>query len=257
MNPIEEVAALAVAGAEFCHTVEAKAGSPAEKVRWRFAAALFDMVGTAAYRHDLDDDARPQPVDLPTRYVMPGVPPIETELIDNRGDRWKIAVDPFGTHYAELLPGPDVDQDEGVTTLAWHQLLAHKGPLTVCEQDPEDARLYGPWGARWGRPDHPCPFYATQAAEEPSADGEGLRIIGYAGNCALGVGHVGPHVDPGGNPLNPASPTPYIGPVSISPAQASETPCDCGNPAEHQPGCPRYARTTGHAPTDYHEEPPF
>ena len=43
-------------------------------------------------------------------------------------------------------------------------------------------------------------------------------------------------------------PSEVAGGAGISPHEAAETPCTCGNPAVHQPGCARFNRISGHPP---------
>jgi hypothetical protein len=128
-------------------------------------------------------------------------------------------------------PDDRVAADDGSEDLRWFDLLAEWGPVylvSLNESDDEDARLYGPPGARWGQPDVPCPYVDGQLPP---------------GECTLGQGHIGPHVDSDGYPLGQTVVT--IADLSagrITPQEAALTACTCGHPAVHRPGCPRYNR---------------
>lgn len=120
----------------------------------------------------------------------------------------------------------------------WDELIATYGhgltlvPLTKAEEASEE--LYGPIGARWGNPDVPCPYP----------------------ECVLGIRHARQHLDINGDPLGQTAPPAPDEPsvrVAASLAEATASPCICGHPEQHQPGCPRYDRLRGpdsHEPAD-------
>lgn len=167
-----------------------------------------------------------EPLSKPT-YALPYPPPLEHRVVDTNGRRW--------THY---VPGrfrrvlvedaPTVGIPEWAE---WSDLLVSYGPVTLDEWTDEEKagfELYGPPGGRWGNPNEECPFYA----------------------CALGVGHIGMHYDDAGNPIGASEADGSTVDASITPHEASQTPCTCGHPDRHRPGCPRYDRVSGVA-TEY------
>lgn len=180
----------------------------------------------------------------PVTYQLPGAPPTERKVTDG-GRTW--VRHPSGAWASAFDSNPEV-------FWTWAELLDSYGILTLVPLTPDEeqeAALYGPPGARWGDPHTPCPYGSYGAISlgvtvyidiEPDVlDDAPIR-------CVLGVGHVGPHIDQNGNWLGQTVATEFnlAGSAGITPQQAAQTPCTCGNPAQHQPGCPRYVRVRGY-----------
>lgn len=168
--------------------------------------------------------------------TFPDPPATGRRVIGAHGYTYQRVI-PDGTFNPILMPWGAwmrLDDEDGLPlpgVYTWPEILA-AGPLALLpltEKEMRDAELYGPPGARWGNPDERCPFW------------------GFI--CTLGVGHTGPHIGPDGAPLGETEPDgkPPVN-AGITPAQASETPCTCGRPAQHRPGCPRHKRWTGAVP---------
>lgn len=177
---------------------------------------------------DATDPHKPVPV----TYALPAPPPRGREVtngeqvwthLDHTGD---------GSYFRDLAAVP------AVTSIPWANLLDQYGPLTLVEEDQADAAMYGPIGARWGRPEIPCPFTLYGDDDAPSS----------ATQCALGLNHAGPHRDQAGAALDESDADGSRISAGISPHEASKTPCTCGHPDAHKPGCPRYTRVSGVGP---------
>lgn len=166
------------------------------------------------------DTVNPAPGSVEGLYQLPGRPPAGRH-VQALGSTWLCLRDGRFA-YAE---GAGVD--ETVRHRDWYELFAHGSVrlLPLTDEERASEALYGPIGARWGDPDTPCPY------------------IG----CAQGVGHTGDHVNEHGEHLGvtpeATEPHPTGGAVGLS--QAKAVRCTCGNPANHQRGCPRYARVAG------------
>lgn len=173
----------------------------------------------------------------PITYQLPGAPPSGRSVRDSVGRVWKrderIANESL---YGQWGSWTEIDTDDGSVSLldnrvAWTMLLQY-GPLTLLdltEQEWEDARIYGPPGARWGNPAEPCPFVGR-----PNLNAK-LDVPMDLRNCKLGVGHIGVHTDCEGYTL--------YGDGAATDVKVD--PCNCGRPGRHQPGCPRYELTAG------------
>ncbi len=203
--------------------------------------------------HDADTtDIHIGPAEPTTRYVLPPAPltgrvvKVHRRLPDDTGNSPGLMMffrrRPDGTWQHVQVDGgrwaadPDDDWE-----YSWLEILgldvfepAELVPLSDVEQ--EDERLYGPSHARWGDPYQPCPWFHTEA--------------GQTTFCAMGVEHTGPHKDATGNPLGQtvASGVAYDNAAGL--AVARDTPCTCGRPDRHQPGCPRFAQVSGAATPD-------
>lgn len=107
---------------------------------------------------------------------------------------------------------------------SWPTLLGDFGPVALLpnDEDPEEARLYGPVGQRWGDPTKPCPH----------------------GSCRLGMFHIGPHesADPEvvDARLFDLPMRRFSGNVRVDPEA-----CSCRHPSAHLPTCARYERISG------------
>lgn len=170
-------------------------------------------------------------------YAIPGAPPtgrhvataagavfVRTHVADPEHGQW-------GT-WLELTVTP-------LNHLSWPELLT-LGPLVLLPLNTKelaDAILYGPPGARWGDPDEPCPW-GQHSARKPTLDMLGKE-------CALGIGHTGPHCDPAGNPYNQTEETDHRWHYAAVTREDLDTPCNCGRPAAHRPHCNRFARVAG------------
>lgn len=161
---------------------------------------------------------------------------------DGYGDNWRPAVETCGE------PGP-FNQRCGLTPKGHAgRHIGTDGTVWLNAEDAHDIELYGPHGARWGNPNKPCPF------------------VGLTGPCTLGLNHSRRHIDGNGNAMEFAinvtdeilsEATGMVGTMFVvdyapghehDPFRTRVKPddaCTCGNPAEHQPGCPRYARASG------------
>lgn len=185
-------------------------------------------------REELLSRADAEPVVI---YRLPGAPPVGRHVLTNNG-RIFVRVDPHPDEtylhgdigpwglFQEVIETPNqIDQD--LDRRPWGSLLAYDGPLTLLPAAPEDraiAVLYGPAGARWGDPDTPCPYRG----------------------CVYGTFHTGAHIDDTGALLGQTTLDPGAKTVTAAVTrQDLETPCTCGTPHQHQPGCPRYQRITG------------
>lgn len=180
----------------------------------RYAAALTKHGDRPVYLPTVEEDDDPAP--KPT-YAIPNPPPLEYRVVDRTGQKW--------THLKDA-PGW-FDRDDSGRREEWVDLLDAFGPVTLDEWTDEERasfELYGPPGARWGNPAQPCSHYA----------------------CSLGWGHTGLHInDVTGEPIEPPPADGTTVDAGITPHESSETPCTCGHPDRHRPGCPRYARTAG------------
>lgn len=155
-------------------------------------------------------------------YAIPGPPPMETRVKDRHGASWVHRLDGMMERVSDTAEGPDATPE----VCTWAELLSVVGPLTVnplTDHEKELARLYGPPGQRWGNPSQECPHYA----------------------CMLGWGHIPPHIDAAGEPIGLTEADGTWVNADITPQQAAENPCNCGNPLRHQPGCNRYTKTSG------------
>lgn len=157
--------------------------------------------------------------DRPTPARIPAPPPIETEVSDRHGEVYQVQRDPDGSPVIVRWGHHEVGWRGD--RIPWAVAYAELGPITPIDQNPDDARLYGPWGARWGNPGVSCP---------------------YPG-CALGMGHTGRHLDDDGAELGPELvPFAELGPAytDLAPLADMAEPCNCGHPEAHTPSCPRY-----------------
>lgn len=199
--------------------------------RWRDGLTVCPVHGTT----------KPEPV---VTYAIPGPPPTEHKVTDMLGVVWIRMKDGL---FTEL--DPDTGRPANVNQAETWVWLLQQGPLTLVpwtEEEKAEHELYGPPGARWGDPHTPCPWWESFMGPTD-------------GSCALGIHHIGLHRNSKGEALGetPApdqalppydQPSEVAGGAGISPHEAAETPCTCGNPAVHQPGCPRFERTSGHPP---------
>lgn len=161
----------------------------------------------------------------PATFAIPGAPPVDRDVTDGLSV-WRRM--PTGRYVALDADGQPVPAAYGMD---WVTLLqgADK-PLRLVPLTPEqesDATLYGPPGARWGQIGDPCPRF----------------------ECNLWRGHIGAHQDSTGKAIAAAvlaeddiPPGPGGGLAAITPQESAETPCTCGDPAAHRPGCARYDR---------------
>jgi hypothetical protein len=173
--------------------------------------------------------------DTPIVYDLPPEPVTERRLEDCDGAIWVRLSD--GDYRLTEVGTSDFDPGTVGWRLPWVRLLVERRPLKLLpltEREQAQAVLYGPPGARWGSPNTPCPYMHHYPADEGQAS---VTVL-----CALGRGHIGPHLDKEGDAL-PFTPAPE--PTGAEEAAAREVICTCGNPAEHQPGCPRYERVSG------------
>lgn len=161
-----------------------------------------------------------------TEYDLPLPPVVGTQLRDRYGYGWRVGLAAWespGPVPRALYRAPELDNDPDPLhepnpgeELYWTgYIFDERRGFEVIPQDPEDARLYGPIGERWGDPTQPCP---------------------YTG-CVLKLGHIGPHVDAGDQDISPTDSDPIKG--------HNPVPCTCRQPANHQPGCPRFVLARG------------
>jgi hypothetical protein len=165
--------------------------------------------------------------EAPTSYRLPGAPPTGSHVLTNPGGVFVRVPDRADSQGQWGMWEEVRDDDETPIQVPWSLLLEY-GPLILLpetEKDRASAVLYGPVGARWGDPDSPCPYR----------------------DCGLGLNHTGPHKDPQGTPLGvtEADPGGRVHTSSITPGVNSQVICTCGTPANHQPQCPRFPRTSG------------
>lgn len=164
------------------------------------------------------------------------------------GDNWRRRDDTGEPGTACFEPGPLNDRCGLLRGHAGRHIGHAQGLSWRDAEEARDIELYGPEGARWGDKSKPCPY------------------VGTVGPCALRLNHAGPHLDGNGDEMAIAihvheeirddaiglvgqmftieytaehAGDPYA--TRVQPADA----CTCGNPAAHDPTCPRYARTTG------------
>lgn len=172
----------------------------------------------------LDGEEEPERV----VYSYPGAPPI--------GRRVRSIVN--GQVFVRVQTTEDEpmfldESNNGTGPWPWDTLIQY-GPLELLpltDQEIEDERIYGPIGARWGFPDRPCPY-----RDHSRIDPKTSAVV----SCALGRGHIGPHLDKNKNPLGLDR--------EFNPDQASDPSavwCTCGQPGLHLEHCPRYTRLTG------------
>lgn len=195
-----------------------------EALSRQFAATTESAVRehTAPLRAQLDAPSN--------RFEIPRPPIVGTQLRDRYGYGWIVGLDQDvdterwgGEVPREIVRAPQLDDDPDPIRepapgafYAWGALaIEERGHFDVVPQDPEDARLYGPIGERWGDPTQPCP---------------------YTG-CALKLGHIGPHVDAGDQDISPTDSEPVKGHNPVI--------CTCGHPDNHRPGCPRFVMARG------------
>lgn len=177
----------------------------------------------------------------PATYAIPGPPPVDRE-VTNGTDRWRRKADGL---YVPLRAPEFTEEITGYgREWEWPDLLEAHGPLhlvPLTREQEHAATLYGPPGARWGQIGDPCPRF----------------------ECNLWRGHVGEHQDSTGKAIAAAELAaddipagPGGGLAAITPQEAAQTPCTCGDPAAHRPGCARYDRTGAgirrFALTNYH-----
>ena len=173
----------------------------------------------------------------PITYQLPGAPPSGRSVRTAAGQVYKrderTPADDLG--YGQWGSWTLMPKDDTVVAVdqrcSWGALL-HAGPLTLLDltdQEWDDARIYGPPGARWGNPNEPCQF-----SGRPNLNAK-LDIPMDLRPCTLGVGHVGYHTDSEGNRL--------YGDGGAEDVRVG--PCNCGHPGRHQPGCPRYELMAG------------
>lgn len=176
------------------------------------------------------------PPEQPTRYDMPGPPPIGRtvrqtakpdiihEADDQHPEPWTTPaprderawerIDTTSDVPYFLIVGGVNEHGQHVTPIPWINLLDQLGPLELVplsDQDLADELLYGPVGGRWGNPDEPCPV--------PT--------------CRYGLNHIGRHLDLAGYE------------VVVLPRDIPEGAyCTCGRPSAHHPTCDRYPNQT-------------
>lgn len=136
------------------------------------------------------------------------------------GGLWE-RVEPVEGRWFQVAAAPGMPSD-----CWWSELLTEHSqvelvPLTATEV--EDERLYGPSHARWGDPYNWCPYVG----------------------CSLGIEHIGPHRNEQDQPLGLTEPSGEVWDNATEIEVARRTPCTCGRPDRHLPGCPRYARVSG------------
>lgn len=158
-------------------------------------------------------------------YRLPGAPPTGSRVKTVNGDVFRREIPP--ENQAEFFGQWGSWRDVATGALVHWASLLSDGPLLLLADDtePELVRLYGPTDAQWGDPSSPCPY----------------------GSCALGLFHIGAHIDAEGRPLGQAHPDDiergrYAANVT---SDDMETFCTCGHPGRHLPTCARYGRMTG------------
>lgn len=201
-----------------------------------------------SWQNDGDNRATMDPhAPKPTTYTIPLPPPVgrrvrTAEVRDTKTGELKLpellwTVQPDGTL---------TDQYGAFGTWVW--VLETFGVAELVELTDDEhasAELYGPVGMRWADPDGPmCPYAEYVGSHDPETPD--LR------DCALRVGHGGPHRDTHGQVLGLNSIV--EGPLNVTPQVAAQTPCTCGRPDQHQPGCPRHHRMS-HTPTTLPDPP--
>jgi len=201
------------------------------------------------------------------RLTCSEAPPAGRRVRDKDGDIWIVnrrgwsdPDDPTGFVYPTVsivqLKGMDLIQPDVNTDghLLWTDFLFRNGPaelVPLTDQEARDESLYGPYGARWGNPDVPCPYTLTVPSAGTWVTVQGAEIVAsgatqstYRHQCALGVGHAGPHRDRHDQVLGMTEPS-GLSTTGRATELDLHTPCTCGRPDQHQPGCPRHARVAG------------
>lgn len=195
-----------------------------------FAVTLFEWIAADQLAGEAAAVVAAPPA--PPVYEIPAPPLVGSLLTDRELRGWRVTLDNGYTGSGQVPRIVErwerIDPADRSTaadllaelpdTMPWWQAVVELGPLHPVEQDPDDARLYGPIGQRWGDPDRPCWF--------------GFGVDG-ARPCMLGENHTGPHRDQAGAELPP------LARLTVNELGADLTPCTCGHPEQHRPECPR------------------
>ncbi len=168
-------------------------------------------------------------------FAFPGAPPLERKVRTITTGRVFKRVRPTreeltawygdpepGDHYVEEPLFQEIGNGNG--RINWALLVLNLGPLelvAMTDEEKTEAQLYGEPGMRWGNPEQACPFPP----------------------CTLSYGHTGPHVDAAGIDIPPADAQPGTPAPSLS--SALSIYCNCGQPGNHLPTCPRYRKQQG------------